>query len=178
MLTKNFDKIIASAIMTNSVVKIDATNFDGNVSNNFLGNAASGAGNGFIISALMQTVRKDDIKNSNGYGVWFGDGETPPTRDDYRWAGTIAKNFTHQVSVSSTADAIGISTTAVYTITNNNSTEITIREICMFSRWYRATTSDYHGYLIDRTVLDTPVTIPAGGIGQVTYTIRMNYPTA
>ena len=30
---------------------------------------------------------------------------------------------------------------------------------------------------VERTVLETPVTIPAGGVGQVTYTIRMNYPT-
>lgn len=32
------------------------------------------------------------------------------------------------------------------------------------------------GKHINRTVFDTPVTIAAGGVGQVTYTIRMNYP--
>ena len=32
-------------------------------------------------------------------------------------------------------------------------------------------------YLIERTVLESPITIPAnGGVGQVTYKIRMDYP--
>ena len=67
---------------------------------------------------------------------------------------------------------------AVYTITNNNAEEITIREVALHVLFYRTTSGSTNGCVIDRTVLDTPVTIPAGGVGQVEYTITFNLPTS
>lgn len=59
------------------------------------------------------------------------------------------------------------------TITNNNETDITIGEVGIVYQ-----TGSSYSVLFERTVLESPITIPAGGVGQVTYTIRMNYPTA
>ena len=61
---------------------------------------------------------------------------------------------------------------AVLTITNNNATDITIGEVGIV---YQGSNT---AALLERTVLDSPITIPAGGVSQITYTIRMNYPTA
>lgn len=108
--------------------------------------------------------------------VRFGDGDTPPTRDDYKLSGNVITGFTSTYAKTvSKQDENGFTVTALHTITNNNSNEITIREVGKFSRTQYASGS-YTQYLLDRTVLDTPVTIPAGGIGQVEYTITFNYP--
>ena len=77
-------------------------------------------------------------------------------------------------------DDSGGGTTATYTITNNGSEAVTIAEVAIMARIL----TDANGsnaaatlQLWERTVLDYPVTIPAGGIGQVTYTVRMDWPT-
>lgn len=59
---------------------------------------------------------------------------------------------------------------------NTSSADVTIREIGYYA-CYDGNTKNSR-VLLDRTLLDTPVTIPAGSIGQVVYTITFNYPTA
>lgn len=114
----------------------------------------------------------------NEYGVMFGDGDTPATKDDIKLAGSLITTISSSVSITSSNDDTGSTCTGVFTVTNTGSAEITIREVVMYGRCPRNTTGGAYPCVIERTVLDTPVTIPAGGIGQVTYTIRMNYPTA
>ena len=115
---------------------------------------------------------------ADGDRVEFGDGDTPPTLNDYKLSGNTITGCT--VSFTKTVDnqdENGFTVTAIHTITNGNSSEITIREVGRYSHAQYASGS-YGNYLIDRTVLDTPVTIPAGGIGQVEYTITFKYPWA
>ena len=111
-----------------------------------------------------------------GNGVSFGDGSVPPTLDDYTLSGSpiTTLSITSAVIVSNNEDDASI--TGVYTITNTGSDEVTIREVAMFRSVPRYTSGNFT-IMLDRTVLDNPVTIPAGGIGQVTYTIRLNCPT-
>lgn len=110
-------------------------------------------------------------------GVSFGNGTGQPTLSDYCLFGDIVTGFTYNSSKSYHFDGNDLLIEAHFTITNNNSEEITISEIGLFdyksvyySKWY------YYPCMIDHTLLETPITIPAGGVGQVTYTIRMNYP--
>ena len=56
------------------------------------------------------------------------------------------------------------------TLTNNNGEAVTISEIYYAKWWYNS-----YGYLLDHTVLDAPITIPAGGVKSLTYTIRINF---
>lgn len=117
----------------------------------------------------------------NGYGLLFGTDNTPPTVDDYKLAGDVITNCTYSKTTTSaiTEDGSEGTLTNVYTITNNNDAEITIGEIGLYSEqcWqtaYSACTS--YPVLCERTALETPITIPAGGVGQITYTIKMDYP--
>ena len=110
-------------------------------------------------------------------GVVFGTGTTPPTIDDYCLSGDLITGISCSAVVSNADDDNGVTTTAVYTVTNANSEDITIGEIGLMASLDNTSSSDKKAF-IERTVLDTPITIPAGGVGQVTYTIRMNYPTA
>lgn len=113
----------------------------------------------------------------DGAGVYLASGTTAPTKDDYTWAGQLVKGYAYTVAVSNGTDDEGVYTTAVYTITNNNAQAITIGEICLFGIPGGSSGSEFK-CLYDRTVLESPVTIEAGGVGQVTYTLRANFTTA
>ena len=172
MVTKNFYKMLA-AMMAN-LQDFTATSFDGSTVTMNEYNWETKFEWNTLLSKLQTSA------NSNN-GVVLGDGDTPPTFEDYTLAGNPISNFVFTASISRlNIDNSGAMIRALYTITNNNSVEITIKELCLivnatqFSSSYDAKNK----IVLDRTVLDTPVTIPAGGIGQVEYTITFNLPTA
>lgn len=111
-----------------------------------------------------------------GDGVLFGTGDTPASLGDYKLAGDVIANIA--VLINRTYSQAQQSLKAVYTITNDNSEEITIKEVALNVSVPHNSDNYKNEYIIDRTVLDTPVTIPAGGVGQVEYTITFNLPTA
>lgn len=108
-------------------------------------------------------------------GVIIGTGDTPPTIDDYCLSGDLITNFTYSSSATKTIDNNQASIRVLYTITNSGSDAFTIREIALKCG---NTTGTSGQCLVERTVLDTPVTIEPGGVGQITYTITFTYPTA
>ena len=110
-------------------------------------------------------------------GVILGTGTTTPTLNDYCLSGDMITTFTYSKNVTVTSDESGVTITALYTITNTGSSAFTIGEIGLIAASYNKPAPGYK-CLVERTVLDTPVTIPAGGVGQVVYTITFNYPTA
>ena len=135
-------------------------------------NNAAGTFLPFFISGGSYKVdlskARDNYNNSEG-GVVFGDGDTPATAEDYKLAGNIITGFTTSVNLASSINNGVAQIVATYNI--SASSEVTIKEIAAF-----ASAGAKGAYIVDRTVLDTPVTIPAGGIGQVVYTITFNYP--
>ena len=108
----------------------------------------------------------------------FGDGNTHATIDDYCLSGNLLTNLGITDNTTRTVEDGGVTVQHVYTITNKNTEDITIREVGMVAGIPYGTSVSKHMALIERTVLDSPITIPAGGVGLITYTIRMNYPTA
>lgn len=113
--------------------------------------------------------------SKQGTGVVFGDGSGIPSENDYTLFGNVVSTFneTHITSFSVEGDTVV--RTVQYTITNTSSTEdITISEIGYITTIHHKQWYQYANILIDHTVLDSPVTIPAGGVGQVTYTITFN----
>jgi hypothetical protein len=112
-------------------------------------------------------------KSGDYRGILFGNGDTPVTIEDYTLSGNIidANSFTAQANRTVVFDDNGVSITAVYTITNTSGEDILFKEIGMVAG---PTGSELA--LIERTLLDSPVTIASGGIGKITYTIRMHYP--
>lgn len=126
----------------------------------------------------------DNNTNGGGTGILFGTGNTQPTVDDITLSGdavpiaSFSKSYTYKFAYKE--DCVEIST--LITLTNNTEEAITIGEIGLFSIFsYRYSSSyghptHYYPFMIERTALETPITIAPGGVGQVTYTIRMNYP--
>ena len=115
----------------------------------------------------------DTYKDKKYWGVVFGTGNTPPTVNDYKISGTEFTAFTASASVSNQFTTNGLETTATFMLTNTGTSDVTIKEVALYGGSYRSSTN-YTKFLIDRTLLDSPVTIPAGGVGQVIYTICMN----
>ena len=113
----------------------------------------------------------------SGGGVILGTGTTTPTLDDYCLSGDMITTFTYSKNVTVISDESGVTITALYTITNTGSSAFTIGELGLIAATFSSTITS-NKCLVERTVLDTPVTIPAGGVGQVEYTITFNLPTA
>ncbi len=109
-------------------------------------------------------------------GVCFGTGTTPPTADDY----CLEKPITSGLIVT-TPSAVTYNSTdeymeyiATFGVTATNT--VTITEIGLrFAPYWN--TNDKCYAMVDRTVLENPIEIPAGQAKQITYTIRFNYHT-
>ena len=170
MLTNNFYSALAQN-MVGTVKSNSIKNTSGSLTT--LSNAAGGY-LPFFISGQNYKVdlsRVREAYDGTHGGVVFGDGDTPATAEDYKLAGNIITGIVATANLARSIDNGVAQIVATYTI--NASSEVTIKEITAFTN---AGVSNY--YIVDRTVLDEPVTIPAGGIGQVVYTITFNYPTA
>lgn len=116
---------------------------------------------------------------SNG-GFAVGSGDTAPTEDDYTLEAKI-NGLTGTVSPSSLNNVTFDSVDEVFhfyvdlTITNPTSDPVTIKEVGWFGvTYYGSTIGQNPGNtrvptLIDRTLLETPVTIPAGEAAVIRY---------
>lgn len=166
MVTKNWYNLFkahrASRVITNAT-----TDWTGKVKN-----AGYSSSPGDWLAFRTFSVTTDAI---SGSGICLGAGTTPPTVDDYTLESMITSGFSCVVATSLDED-----NNAVWTITINNTSKasITIGEVGYRSYGYFGENTGTAYYLYERTVLDSPITIEPGGVGQVTYTIRMNYPTA
>ena len=132
------------------------------------------------VSPSYPTIHKVQTTLGSNGGVVFGTGNTHPTIDDTTLSGNLISGFAYSKSVTTERGDDGVTFTALYTVTNNNAEAITISEVAIIANLAKNNTSPEARFkaLVERTVLDTPVTIPAGGIGQVVYTITFKYPWA
>ena len=118
------------------------------------------------------------------FGFAFGTGTTAPTEDDY----TIESIISSGLSLTGTPQKQYNldSETGVYTVyydltlANTSESDITINEVCNFSCVYPTTNKgdspttnvyNYFSVLMSRTVLDTPLIIPAGESGVIRYSM-------
>lgn len=141
-----------------------------------------------VNSSIKLEANRSNVTSTFGYGVAFGTGNAPVTIDDYKFSGETVTNFTVSsvYNHSSAIDGTETINTRTYTITNNNNFDITIGEVGFFAGtyiqtgWNSSSSSNvFHNpiYMLERTALENPITIPAnGGVGQITYTIKMEYP--
>ena len=131
----------------------------------------------FSVLAGLRPYSGNFISASYGNGIVFGDSDEPESEDDYYLKGSIINGLTASAAVEKVAGSVKKN----FTLTNNTSSPVTIKEVGFYAQFYF---TDMAGggnavyIMVDRTVLDTPLTIPAGGIGQVEYTITFNYPTS
>ncbi len=194
MVTENFHKLLLGPLIGHlkNIIPITTMNTDqpvwyaGNTSN-YIPLTSNYASSG-IYSAFLGAFLKykpTGSSNANSYrGVCFGDGDTPPTPADLNISGNAFSTYTASYKLSTGVDDSGhLYVKAQYTITNTGDEAFTIKEIGLFAtpslnKGPDIAVSGSFSILLDRTILDTPVIIPAGGIGQVEYTITFNLPTA
>ena len=110
-------------------------------------------------------------------GTWFGKGTTPPTPDDYTLEapyvnGEFRVHCASAVTATHTEESYSVS--IVYNVTNTTSEDLTISEIGVFSR--HVSTGQYY-CLLDHTVLENPVVIPAKRTVAMEYVIKFPYGT-
>lgn len=181
MFLNNFFKILALNHIGGGNYYIDSAQIS-SVTGTYYRIASYGSGYcaySNIVSAMAKTVKA--YNNSNDAAVYFGNGSAAVSADDFRLSGSLITTFSNTYKTTVTADASGITYSTLYTITNTSSSDnITISEIGMSMRGYYCnsvgTNIGEATFLVERTLLDTPITIAPNGVGQVTYTIRINYP--
>lgn len=172
MLTNNFYQTIRACVvggMVNSVLK-STTN---STENCFGSNAC--AGNLFI--PFYNNLRTVLTTPTYSEGMAFGTGNVPPSLDDYWLSGdliTTVKILLCEVA-STEVDGVARNTNAI-TVQNTSATDtVVINEMGFVSRLYiKANSTAY--CLVDRTVLDTPLTLAPGEQGVITYTFTLNLP--
>lgn len=115
--------------------------------------------------------------NAFGQGVYFGTGSTPATLSDY----TLESPITSGLSITNPSKLVwtdnGMGRYAVkadFILTNTAENEVNIYEIGLISFMYKDDLGYLYPFLMERTVLPEPITIPAGGIKLVTYKITFN----
>lgn len=138
------------------------------------------------LSHIMEQFCKGRFDGTRGVDFTDGaalDEEGPgenPLINDYRLRGNSFQNFTvGEPSIKwwinnnngNAPDVANIS--ATYTLTNNDVDSFTIREIGLYDT---STTGINTSCLLERTILDEPVTIEPNGVAVITYTISMPYP--
>lgn len=109
------------------------------------------------------------VKTSSNANLWLkvGTGTTAPTENDYELAAV-------NTDVSCDSVIVGISANYKKTYTaifsNPTSSDIIVTEVGLYGNiMYNSQNDFYMDVLLDRTVLTTPITIPAGESKAITY---------
>lgn len=129
--------------------------------------------NNNLISAI--TIQN----NATNAGFHFGSGTTAATENDYKLESDITSGLTTVLGSSMRGvDSNGKPYMSfTFTVTNSGNSNITIGEIGLVSANVfcctssSATTAASNNVLIDRTVLDTPVTLAPNETSAIKYTI-------
>lgn len=117
------------------------------------------------------------VAPGGNYGIVFGSGDTPAALSDYKLASEITSGLSGAVTDSTGIDGNGnIYLNLDIVLTNTSSSDITIKEIGWCGTLYcstsvGATTGAAKYALVERTVLETPVTIAAGEYETIRYRI-------
>ena len=177
MFTKNWYKALA-AVATKTSGKDTYISVDG-ISTNSIAESEYYIqyGRDAEVRQCPSIYRLRTAYTGNG-GVILGTGNTPPTIDDCKLSGDLVTGYIYSVTVTHNIDEYGVTSTALYTITNTSSKTITIGEIGLMAVLSSGGANAQSQALVERTVLEAPLTIEPEGVGQLTYTIRFNYPTS
>lgn len=194
MITNNYYVSRPIALFTSAAAMYDKLALLTNVAGSKIPISASSGSPSFSLDLTLRTSHlkkaKGSLTNASSAtsasttcGVCFGNGTAPESRDDYTMSGELLVSYNYTQNEVVSRDDTGVTASITYTITNNEAEDFTISEVGIFGcagflvPGYSAKFYCYN-ILLERTLLETPITIPAGGIGQVTHTIRYDYPAA
>jgi hypothetical protein len=112
------------------------------------------------------TTFNSTYRGEMGAIIAVGTGAVPPTRDDFRLASPLARSW---ASVHVSEDAGVVTLTAGFTW----DTDTVISEIGLILQANIRASPYVITFLLDRTVLDPPVAVPAGKTLTVVYRFRL-----
>lgn len=172
MITKNFKARAATLLQMGSVSigKLSVKDIGGTT--RYLSLSGS--------SSFPSTVTSSVAIGSSSPGIHIGSGSTAASEDDYE----LESRITSGLSSSSTTQTYDVDSSGnpyleyLFTLTNNTSSDIVVREIGYVQQFRLADTqggsitSANRYLLLDRTVLDTPVTVPANDSAAIKYTLK------
>lgn len=120
------------------------------------------------------------VTSNTGIGFAFGTGTTPPTEDDNNLESMITSGLSLSVAIRKEAITDGSRVTFTLTVQNTSANAITINEVGYVQSLdtkssATGTSASTSPCLLDRTVLDTPVTIEAGQSARIDYTISASF---
>lgn len=173
MVTKNFLNVLAMALQAGSNI------------GNLLVRDTSGrvlylTGN---YERFPSIVTNDVTTNADAAGISVGTGNTAATEEDFQ----LDEPLTSGINLALAETVYGVDAPGCpyvqykVTVTNNGADPITVKEIgykqnLRAAKYPGMTTTIagvyYFACLLDRTVLDTPVTIASGDAGVITYKLR------
>lgn len=175
MVTRNYESVLAAMLTGCSV------NYGHLPITNVAGSTRFMSGSICTSNDFPYSIKATPTTNWAASGISIGSGDRTPTKDDYVLQSTI----TSGVSLTLTGTKAGCDAPGVpyveyrITVTNTGSSAVTIREVG-YKQDIRCV--DFPGSsstpvstvcLIDRTVLETPVTIQAGDAGVICYRLQM-----
>lgn len=173
MITSNFKKMLALSLLSpgNASTKayIEAINVSGVT--RFIG------GRSFFPGTVIQTVNTTSLYSNAG--IYLGSGTSPASESDYTLQTPIQSGLTGSTpTITQNIDSEDNQYLEyLFTVTNQTNTDITINEIGYGQKWYYATTrgviaSQSDTFLLDRTVLSTPIVVPANDSAVVRYQLK------
>lgn len=177
MLTRNFWKILGAVLgkLYGGTYYVDMALPDGTTVSYDL--QSTGAKPYSVLGAIADPYATSDYA-TNKAGTWYGTGRTPATLDDVKLEapitdGSISITCGTNLALLKTESSDHYRFSATHQITNNTAQEIALSEIGCFGIMSASTSAK--ACLLDRTVLETPIVIPAKETVSVEYVIKFPY---
>lgn len=169
MFTKNFKKLMSLKLLNATSSNNDGysyqvsttlTDLDGNT---ITTDNSTTTNEQYSLVYAMSDILSTEAANNRAYLI-VGTGTGTVSDDDY----SLFRSASGCPCVSASSNT-SANFTKIYTATfqNNTSEDITITEVGIAAKMY--VYNDFFGFLLDHTLLDTPVTIPAGETRTITY---------
>lgn len=176
MLLRNYYKAVSFCMGGNAATDINLVNYSGgNTKPTTYVDGVKYLTPTKNVDSFYASLSRMSTTTGDSYpGIIIGTGNTPPTLDDYWLDGDMITSFASSVVTTFESDDNSSAVTALCTITNSGSKAFTIREVGLYGKPRGSVSSE--PVLVERTVLDVPLTIEPGSVGQLTYTIKLNYP--
>lgn len=163
MITKQYHRLISSAIFFANMSSLVDVN--GNV---WSGSYATDVPKFQYLSSLRTSYASDG-------GVLLGTGDDEPSMNDYQLSGSIITGLNATTVLHAAFDDNAASRMVEFTLSNITSIDKTIKEVAYIAKVWTSGNTGY--FMLDRTVLAEPLTIPAGGVGKLRYMIEIKMPT-
>ena len=170
MLTRNYWQFFASMMgrLNGSSQSLTLTLPDGTTLTDAVFGSASKPYT--LLGAICAPFSNENYGKS--YGTWYGKGRTPATMEDYKLEEPITDGSLTiaggKNTYTTTINGDHVRIAAAHLVTNNTSEDIAVSEIGSFGCF----TSAGKPIMMDHTVLETPVIIPARDTSTIEYVIK------